>query len=82
MICDFCFERYNIFYYSGYEAICIPKGKVKATVYHGEDTEFVAKWGRLMTLKTGDYIVAPCPKLNEVYRIARKEFLETYEEDL
>jgi hypothetical protein len=35
-----------------------------------------------MTLKTGDYIVAPCPKLSEVYRIARKEFLETYEEDL
>ena len=76
------FERYGLLYFSGYEAICFPKGKVKATIYHGEDTEFVAKWGRLMSLKTGDYIVSPCPKLNEVYRIARKEFLETYEEDL
>ena len=76
------FERYGLFYYSENYAICFPKGKVKATVYHGEDTEFVAKWGRLMTLKTGDYIVAPYPHLNEVYRIARKEFLETYEEDI
>ena len=76
------FERYGLLYFSEYEAICFPKGKVKATIYYGEDTEFVAKWGRLMSLKTGDYIVSPCPKLNEVYRIARKEFLETYEEDL
>ena len=76
------YQTLRIQLYSDYEAICIPKGKVKATIYHGEDTEFVAKWGRLMSLKTGDYIVSPCPKLNEVYRIARKEFLETYEEDL
>ena len=35
-----------------------------------------------MVLKTGDFIVSPCPDFKEVYRIARKEFFETYEEDL
>ena len=33
-----------------------------------------------MALKRGDFIVSPYPELNEVYRIARKEFFETYEE--
>ena len=76
------FERYGLLYFSGDEAICYPKAKVKALVYQGSDTEFIAKWGRLMTLKTGDFIVSPLPYLDEVYRIARKEFFETYEEDL
>jgi hypothetical protein len=32
-----------------------------------------------MTLKPGDYIVAPSPNYSEVYRIAAQEFFETYE---
>ncbi len=40
--------------------------------------EFVAPWGEKMVAKKGDYIVSP-PEQNEVYRIARKEFFETYQ---
>jgi hypothetical protein len=76
------YKRYEFFYFSDHGAVLIPKGKIKATIHHGEDLEFVAKWGRLMVLKNGDFIVSPYPELNEVYRIARKEFFETYEEDL
>jgi len=75
-------SRYDFFYWCGSGVVCIPLGKVKATQYDGEDIQFVAKWGRLMVLKTGDFIVSPCPDFKEVYRIARKEFFETYEEDL
>ena len=75
-------SRYDFFYWCGSGVVCIPLGKVKAIQYDGEDIQFVAKWGRLMVLKTGDFIVSPCPDFKEVYRIARKEFFETYEEDL
>ena len=74
--------RYKFFYWYDKGVICMPTGKVKAIQYSGEDTVFVAKWGRLMILKTGDFIVSPYPDFQEVYRIARKEFFETYEEDL
>jgi hypothetical protein len=74
------FKRYELFYFTDNGAVLIPKGKIQATIHHGEDLEFVAKWGRLMALKKGDFIVSPYPELNEVYRIARKEFFETYEE--
>ena len=40
--------------------------------------EFMAPWGEKMVAKKGDYIVTP-PDYSEVYRIARKEFFETYE---
>lgn len=75
---DVFFERYKYFYWSGDGAIYMPTGKVKAIVYNGEDCEFIANWGRNMVLKTGDFIVSPLPKQNEVYRIACKEFFETY----
>ena len=55
------------------------QGRILACRYYGSDLEFVAKWGRLMSLKTGDYIVAPSPTYLEVYRIAAQEFYETYE---
>ena len=77
---DMFFKRYKFFYYTDDGAVYIPTGKVKATVYFGEDMHFVAKWGRLMVLKHGDYIVTPLPNEDEVYRIARQEFFETYEE--
>jgi hypothetical protein len=79
---DMFMSRYKFFYWHDNGAICIPLGKVRAIQYIGEDTQFIAKWGRLMILKTGDFIVSPAPDFQEVYRIARKEFFETYEEDL
>ena len=78
--CDMLFNRYKFFYYYDKGAVYIPIGKIIACRYYGSDLEFVAKWGRLMALKRGDFIVSPYPELNEVYRIARKEFFETYEE--
>ena len=42
-------------------------------------TEFEASWGEKMVLKDGDYLASPLPDKNEVYRIAKKEFKETYE---
>jgi hypothetical protein len=56
------------------------KGSAVAVEYSGPEIQFMASWGELMALKPGDMIVSPLPDLNEVYRIARKEFYETYEE--
>ena len=39
---------------------------------------FMAKWGEKMVAKEGDFLAMPLDK-SEVYRIARKEFFETYE---
>jgi len=33
-----------------------------------------------MIVKNGDMLVTPLPQKNEVYRIAKKEFLDTYKE--
>lgn len=76
------YQRYIKLYDYEDGSIYKPIGKIKAAIYQGSDIEFVAKWGRLMILKTGDFIVSPFPDFQEVYRIARKEFFETYEEDL
>ncbi len=46
-----------------------------------EQMEFEASWGENMVLKEGDLICAPLPTQNEIYRIARKEFNETYDWD-
>lgn len=44
-----------------------------------EDTFcFEAPWGETMIAKQGDFIVMPTDS-KEIYRIARKEFFETYE---
>ena len=72
------FNRYDFFYYFDKGAVFIPKGRILACRYYGSELEFVAKWGRLMTLKPGDYIVSPSPNYLEVYRIASQEFFETY----
>jgi hypothetical protein len=74
------FQRYKFFYFSDSDhAVYMPTGKIKAVMYVGEDTSFIAAWGRQMMLKTGDFLVSPYPYLNEVYRIASKEFYESYE---
>ncbi|MEZ4958107.1 MAG: hypothetical protein R2825_31395 [Saprospiraceae bacterium] len=41
---------------------------------------FEASWGEPMIAKENDFLVCP-PDFSEVYRIARKEFFETYEID-
>lgn len=39
--------------------------------------EFEAPWGESTIVKPGDYLAIP-PEKNEIYRIAQKEFDETY----
>lgn len=65
-----------------------PTGRVTAVELTPERCEamdlpdvfhFEAPWGEAMVAKTGDFIVSP-PDGAEVYRIARKEFFETYAE--
>lgn len=73
-------SRYDFFYQDKFGAIYLPKGKIKACMYTGETLSFIANWGRQMILKSGDFIASPFPSFNEVYRIAQKEFYETYEE--
>ncbi len=76
------FKRYKFFYFSDNDhAVYMPTGRVRAVTYYGEETSFIANWGRPMALKSGDYIVTPYPDLNEIYRIAAKEFHETYQRD-
>lgn len=41
--------------------------------------EFQAPWKESIIFKSGDFLVVPLNK-TEIYRIARKEFAETYEE--
>ncbi len=63
-----------------------PTGKVIAVELTPERQEaldlpasfhFKAAWKEDMIAKKGDYIVCP-PDFSEIYRIARKEFFETY----
>jgi hypothetical protein len=43
-----------------------------------EEFYFEAPWGSSMVCKQDDYLVCP-PDFSQVYRIARKEFFETYQ---
>ncbi len=45
----------------------------------GDEFYFMAPWGEKMVAKRGDYLVSPLD-YSEVYRIAEKEFFETYRE--
>jgi hypothetical protein len=75
---DMMLQRYEFVCNLDAGGIYKPKGRVKASIYSGEEITFVAKWGRMMTLKPGDMIVTPLPDCKEVYRIAAKEFYESY----
>lgn len=65
-----------------------PKGEISGIIV-GKDhleafgttsvMEFQAPWKDTMIVKPGDMLVAP-PEKDEIYRIAKKEFGETYEE--
>lgn len=46
----------------------------------GEEYYFIAAWGEEMVVKKDDYLASPLD-YSEVYRIARKEFFETYQPD-
>lgn len=71
--------------YSEYE----PKGRIIALEINKSflkkfklDNEFYfeAAWGAKMVVKENDFLVCPVGG-DEIYRIARKEFFETYERD-
>ena len=62
-------------------------GRIRGITYWGEEwgmaseIHFVASWGEEMVLKDGDMIATPLPQMDEIYRIAAKEFGETYEKE-
>lgn len=44
----------------------------------GEEFYIMASWGSEQLAREGDMFVSTIPDLKEIYRIARKEFEETY----
>jgi hypothetical protein len=52
-------------------------GPVRNTLGLPDPFLFIAEWGETMIAREGDYLVQTGSR--EVYRIARKEFFETYE---
>ena len=80
-------QRYAPLYQSdGHWLEYRPKGRIIALELTPEllaalelpnEFEFVAPWGDPMIAKMGDYLGSP-ENYSEVYRIARKEFFETY----
>lgn len=65
-----------------------PKGEIYAMKISNSDLEklsekdvmeFEAPWKESIILKPGDFLVIPLDG-SEIYRVARKEFIETYEE--
>jgi len=61
----------------------VPVGRVIGGFYKGEDVHFAAPWGEDMVLKDGDFLASPYPvdDPTDVYRIAKKEFHQTYRLD-
>ena len=68
-------------------AVYDPKGRILAlevdeqlTAELGVSPDFVieAPWGSDERVCVGDYLVAPLPALDKIYRIARAEFEQTY----
>ena len=65
----------------------LPKGEVVAIeitrrltrqLEVGEEFSIIAPWGTEQVAREGDMLVSPLPDLDEIYRIARKEFQQTY----
>lgn len=55
-----------------------PIGKIKAIKVKNQVPFYiVAPWGEKMIVKPGDFLVSPLD-YSEIYRIAKKEFFETY----
>lgn len=59
-------------------------GMCKALTFEGAEwnmpnkIKFIADWKEEMVMEDGDMVCTPLPAANEIYRIARKEFDETY----
>lgn len=45
----------------------------------GAEFLIMAPWGTEQVAMAGDFLVSPLPKLDEVYRIGKSEFAQTYE---
>lgn len=79
-------EKYSFLEKRGEWGIYAPKGKILAVEFNEKlgaknlpkQLVFEAPWGEKMRLRIGDYLVCPLDK-SEIYRIAQKEFLETYQ---
>lgn len=63
-----------------------PKGKIDAVELYEElldeldlpnEFQIIAAWGQAQIVKLGDYLAIPIDN-KEIYRVARKEFFETY----
>lgn len=60
-------------------------GMCKALQFKGSEwnmsnkIKFIADWKEEMVMEDGDMVCTPLPAANEIYRIALKEFNETYE---
>lgn len=54
-------------------------GRIRALrVTADEQFALTARWGSDMPVKPGDYLATPLPGKDEVYRVAAREFGETY----
>jgi len=65
-------------YQEGFKAV----GKVQAYTYPGKPFKFTAAWGESMICNTGDVLCAPYKSdlsIDEVYRIEKEAFGESYE---
>jgi hypothetical protein len=62
------------FTWNQYKAI----GSVIGLPYTGDPLKFIAAWNEPMVLFDGDMICTPLPGKDEVYRIGRPEFIQTY----
>lgn len=60
----------------------IPTGKCYALeVQHHNIVEIETSWGDTQPVKIGDMLCVAYPEIQNVYRIAKKEFAETYQKD-
>ena len=55
-----------------------PTGMIRALCITADEPFTIeASWGEDMPVKPGDYLATPLPEMDEVYRIAAREFGET-----
>ncbi len=56
------------------------KGQITGGFYNGHTVSFEAPWGADMLLENGDFLGTPFPldDPDDIYRVARQEFIATY----
>lgn len=72
------YERYSFTRVENNEFIFSAKGAVLALRYEGPSITFEPPWGGTMMLNYGDMLCQNPDDENDIYRIAAKEFYETY----